>query len=198
MLVAALVLIAGAAWLAMDLREDEYAELVLQAPDHYCSVNAFYPADGVILEEFRDGLGIEGAKILAMYADCEELQAARTNGGGLATLRHYAVYADYTDRAEAYRGKPRSEVLPQLFEASKSVALDNPDYDPALRLDEFATYSGGVSRGDQWVASVAGLTVVRGRHISLTLIDFEQNEPDLQSILDRQKVNMERLVAAND
>lgn len=197
-LVAVLVLVAGAAWLAMDFRDDEDAELVLQAPDDYCSVNAFYPSDGEILEAFQESLGTEAARVLAMYADCEELHAARTNGGGLAALRHYAVYMDLTDRAEAYRGRSRSEILPHLFEASKSVTSDNPDFYPALHLDKFAVYSGLLSQGEGRSASVAGLTVVRGRHISLTLVDLERNGPDLQSILDRQKVNMERLVAANE
>lgn len=188
----------GMACLATEADGQDGSDLVLQAPDDYCSVNAFYPADGAILEEFRVGLAIEGAMILAMYADCEELHAARTNGRGLAALRHYAVYADYTDRAAAYRGKSRSEILAHLFEASRSATSDNPNFDPALHLDEFALYSGGLFEGEWWTATVGALTVVKGRHISLTLIDIERGEPDLAPVLDRQKTNMERLVTANE
>ena len=196
-LAAAVILLAGLHGLAARdaLGADD---LILHAPDEYCALDRDHPADRAARSEFRDAVMDDRATLLALYADCREVEALRSNGGGFSELRHYAAYLEYTDIGDTFRGLSRRETLARLYEASRSAALNDPAFNPALHRDDFALYSGGVFKENQWVATVGALTVISGRHISLIAVDIEQIQPELDGLLARQRGNMERLIAANE
>lgn len=213
----------GAGFLLETLDDPARAEggLVLQAPDDYCSVNEFYERDGEILAAIYEELDIERLTVLGLYADCAEIGEARTNR---SSLRHYAIYTAQQWPNDNHIGLPRSKLIAGFAESMKrlyptvDISESSDDAGEAtaramresgspfafLDMNDRSVFVGALiksengGRGSVWLATVSATTILHGEIVALALIDTAEHIPSIPSLLARQRINMDRLFAANE
>ena len=199
----------------------EPAELVLPVPDGYCQVTGSHPADLELLATWEESNRPRN-RVLAVFADCGELDDYRADG--TPTTHHGGYMAPASaDGRRVLMTRPqfvaqmadviRSQGLPVATieaEARQTIQRVAPEIElqdivqlGLLRADDDAAYLGVLQKwhyapGDTEVlAIVTGLTLVRGQVVNLTLAVPYENEGSLDRALAMQQGNIQRLVAAN-
>ena len=221
-IVLALCLVAATtapAWSA-DTKTPRSFGLGLPPPDGYCELSAAYPADRDVLST-ADQLNAGHNRVLAIFADCGELDAMRGKG---VTLSNYAMYlmpmaagdapiamsrqdmiealADAFSETDAV-GQARDTIRDRLSEADMAIELQELVGLGLLHRDDTALFTGVLTRteaqdtGVEVSAVVTGMTLVGGRLVSLNLGAPYDGQRTVDDLLARQRRNVKALIDAN-
>lgn len=222
-LLAVCVLAAGAAQATpigktTQQKEAHAHDMVLPAPDGYCAVSSDHPADREMLSDVGPPHSEEIFE-LSIFADCGQLDAMRATDAGLS---NYAMYiapmrvegasrsesrsefverlADMYIHADEHRGAPGT--LPaRIAEADLAIERQQTGIIGLIEYDGTAVFSGLLERtaiDDPEISAVVyAVTLISGQIVALKIVAPYEGRQTIDSLLARQHVNMQRLIAAN-
>lgn len=197
------------------------AQAALPIPEGFCLLSEAEPMDREILDntrKFNEGLN----EVLAIFADCGELQALRSRGRTLTNFGSYllgisggskplniarakftASVADYLRTNDPYATaaqdiKDRAARIGVLLEQEAMVSLG------LIHHDETAVYTGvimpdmaeGAGPGERGIV-VTGITLLNSYPVSLNLNTDYRDADSIAPLLTTQRRNLQNLVKAN-
>ena len=187
-------------------------------PTGYCGLGP-HPAEAEIVRRFREEIG-NSNQILAMFADCKELEDSRK--GRRTMLDNYGQIVAQTPKGQlrALKGISRTEYIQKLSgrtndfsEAFKKGEARVQQFVPGLQLAEnlgiLSTDSNGLYAGvlmtmpddagrPRPIIGIVGMTLVKEMPITINLYQPYRNSPDLRGLLARQQSAIAILVRVND
>jgi len=219
---ASLLLAIGSAAGAKDARIASVlgADVVLPVPKGYCALNKENPADKEVISSIEQ-VNAGRNTVLMTFADCKQLQAFRTEGQDLSNYGGYLAPASVRQPVKTPRAqfvadfakvfKQQKGLVDQAVEeAKRRVKAQNAGTEieqnvnlGLLHSDETAVYT-GVSQtwqveggGKTQIVTVAGLTLVRERVISVNLSAPGNGKDAVNALLAVQRGIVRALIAAN-
>lgn len=186
-------------------------------PAGYCEYGP-HPAEAELVRRFREVIG-NSNQILAMFADCKELEDFRK--GRRAMLDNYGQIVAQSPKGQlrALKGMSRTEYIQKMSgrtydfsEAFKKGEARAQQFVPGLQLAEnlgiLSADSNGLYTGvlmtvpddagrQRPVIGIVGMTLVKEMPITINLYQPYRNSPDLRALLARQQSAIAILVRVN-
>lgn len=219
------ILAAGAATAApvgktLQQKEAHSYGLELPAPNGYCALSQSHRADREMLDATAQ-LNAGHNRVLAIFADCGQLDAMRAKG---VILSNYAMYLMPLSAGEAPLPMPRADLLEELaraltqndpFARARDTVRDRiADADMAIELqdmvglgllhrDDTAVFTGVLTRtaieggAVDVSAVVSAMTLVSGRIVSLNLAAPYEGQQTVDRLLDQQRGNVRHMIESN-
>lgn len=212
---------AGSAAAQESVTADLYGvQIALPIPAGYCQMTDKIPGDRDLLALLRQ-VNSRRNVVLAMFADCEELNSFRAKGSALSrtgsylapfTAAHKTIKMSRVKFAgviakqlkkEDLASSAHEEAKKRVREADAKSALEEnvnlglihqDDSGAFLGLLQNWSYEGGKKSR---VAVVTGMTLVRRKVVSINLSAPHQGWSTVERLLVAQRMNINRLIAAN-
>ena len=218
--------VAGLAFVSAGVAKDFQvgsATIALPSPEGFCELSEQQPADARVINVIDDLVAGTQNELLAVSADCGQLQAWRT--GKLPTLDDYAQVQTPVSGRDA--DVPRAETVKELCasmraEGSRTIAEAIPDLNTrveaavkggkfneagflgVLAEDAGVCYFGLLTKNrtegggaEETQVVVSATTVVKGRVVSYSLHTLYHGPDTATAALARHRRNVAALLAAN-
>jgi hypothetical protein len=196
------------------------ADVVLSIPKGYCPLDKTTPADKAAISTLEQVNAGRNA-ILLMFADCKQLEAFRTMGQSLSNSGAYMAPASArrpikTSRAQFVAeiaqvikqrqlpAKGHEEAKQRVKELNAGVEIARNVDLGLLHSDDTAVYTGVLQTwqaeggGTIQVVTIASLTLVRERVISVNLSVPVDGKDPVPALLAAQRGIVKALIAANN
>ncbi len=194
--------------------------LEMPAPNGYCALSPSHLADRGMLHN-TELLNAGHNRVLAIFADCGQLDAMRAKG---AVVSNYAMYLMPLSAGEEPLEMPRADLIDALAhaltqddpfalardtvqeriaEADMSIELQDMVGLGLLHRDDTAVFTGVLTRtaidgADVDVSAVvSAMTLVSGRIVSLNLAAPYEGQQTVDSLLAQQRGNIRLLLDSN-
>jgi hypothetical protein len=196
--------------------------VTLTAPSGQCELQRSHPSDAEMIKLQNERVGSKGGELLAAFADCTQLESART--GARKLLEDSAVYVvlvnykdgnylrgdiisgicrTYRSESEKIWGKQASALKARLEDVIPKLRLDEPLFLGVLEEDSDACYSAVLTKSntdhdtEATTVLLGANTTIKGKSITYGLQSLYVNAETVPSMLARHKVNVRALIAAN-
>jgi hypothetical protein len=196
--------------------------VTLTGPSGQCELQRSHPSDAEMLDLQNERVGTARGELLAAFADCTQLESART--GARKLLEDSAVYAvlvdfkdenylrgdvisgtcrAYRSKAEKIWGKQTPDLKAGLEDVIPKLRLNEGLVLGVLEEDSDACYSAVLTKsnpdlGTEVTTVLLGAnTTIKGKSITYGLQSLYVNAETVPSLLARHKVNVRALIAAN-
>ena len=194
--------------------------LEMPAPNGYCALSPSHFADREMLDT-TEQLNAGHNRVLAIFAECGQLQAMRAKG---AIVSNYAMYLMPLSAGDAPLEMPRAELIEALAqalnqndpfarardtvrerieEADMAIELQDMVGLGLLHRDDTAVFTGVLTRtavegaGIDVSAVVSGMTLISGRIVSLNLAAPYDGQETVDSLLAQQRGNIRQFLDSN-
>ena len=194
--------------------------VVLPIPNGYCALSESNAADKQMIS-LIERVNAGRNKVLMLFADCAQLQAYRTAGADISKYGSYLapmsakrpvnmpraafakVIGEQFQKQKALIEKAQQEAKRRVQNAAPGVALQDNQNLGLIHQDDTGAFTGLIQKwqaegsGPTRLATVSGLTLVRGRIVSMNLAAPHTGKTTVAGLLTAQRDNIKKLISVN-